>query len=176
MTNLVLPPHVQRRIDLERRAERRAAVFRNCTIEDPRCQEWTRKLQKERGPDWFMVLANETVETKAGLLPGYFHILVRNENTGVDVVPLHNGGAFVEPGSWIFAHLNRGDLRERRVRERLAEREREEWAANERELVTANENRKERLKDIVDSATKVRVSMNRDTPWSQNVAGRRGAK
>jgi hypothetical protein len=172
MTNIALPPHVQKRIDLDRRAEYWAALKRNFTIEDPRCQEWTRKLQ-HLSRDLFLVKANDKVEIGVPLRPGFFHLLIMPRDAPPLLTPLTNGDEFAEPGDWIFDVLNRGNLRERRVRETIEREQEAEQAAIEKERRTAKENRMERVRDIVNSATRAQVSMDRSIPWTQNSDGRR---
>src|SRR3954471_22325989 len=150
MTSLYLPPHVQQRIDLERRRQYEAAVLRNCTVEDPRAREWTVKLQHV-SPDLFMVRAHDKVELGVPLRPGFYHILVRNPDAPMTVMTVHENGRYAEPDSRIFDVLARGTLRERRVRARLAEQDREVQDAVEKERRTANEDRREKLRDVVKS-------------------------
>ena len=175
MTDVILPPHVQKRIDLERRAEYWALLKRNFTIEDPRCQEHTRRLQ-QISPDLYLVKANDKVEVGAPLRPGFFHLLAIPHDAPPFVTPLTNGDEYAEPGDWIYKLLARGNLRERRVRDAIRREEDDLQRDIVREKAEQKANRMERARDIVDSATKVRVSMNRDTPWSQNVDGRRGVQ
>jgi len=168
MSELFLPPHIVRR----QRQQFEARILRCVTIEDARAREYTHKLQ-QISPDLFMVRAQDTVDADLPLRPGFYHILVRNQDAPMTVMTVHENGQYAEPDSRIFDVLARGNMRERRVRERLAEREREEWEAGEKELETANENRKERLKEIVTSATRAQISMDRTIPWTQNSQGRR---
>jgi hypothetical protein len=166
--SLYLPPHVikQQRREFEQR------ILRCVTVEDRRAREFTRLLQQV-SPDMFMVRAHDTVDAGLPLRPGFYHILVRNQDAPMTVMAVHENGEYAEPDSRVFDVLARGNLRERRVRERVAERDREEREAGERELRTANENRKERLKEIVLSATRAQVSMDRTIPWTQSSDGRR---
>jgi hypothetical protein len=173
MSQLVLPAHVQKRVDLERRARYWAQLQCNFTIEDERCQEWTRKLQ-HLSPDLFLVKANDTVEPGVPLRPGFFHLLIMPPDAPPLLTPLTNGDKYAEPGDWIFDVLNRGNLRERRVRDTLERAERDAHAANEKERQTAKENRMQHAREIVDSATRAQVSLDTTIPWTQNSQGRRG--
>ena len=175
MTTIALPPHVQRRIDLERRNAYWAKLQRNFTIEDPRCQEWTTKLQR-LNPDMFMVRAKDKVEPDVPLRAGYFHILILARDTPPLLTPLTNGEHYAEPGDWIFDVLNRGNLRERRVREALVREEYEKQREIEKDRETAKQNRMDKVKDIVNSATRASISMNDSVPWTQNAQGRRPKK
>ena len=91
--SLFLPPHVQQRIDLERRRGYEAAVLRNCTVEDPRAREWTVKLQQV-SPDLFMVRAHDNVELGVPLKPGFYHVLVRNRDAPLSVMEIHENGRY----------------------------------------------------------------------------------
>jgi hypothetical protein len=173
--SLSLPPHVQKRIDLERRAEYHAALWRNCTIEDDRAREYTAKLQLFNR-DLFMVRAHDKVELGVPLRPGFYHMIERIPDAPANVVPLTNGDAYAEPGDWIFAALARGNLRERRVRDTLKEQEKAVQDAVVKEQRTRDEDRREKLREIVLSATRAQVSMDRSIPWTQSSDGRRGGK
>ena len=172
MTSIALPPHVQKRIDLERRSAYWAQLKRNFTIEDPRCQEYTRKLQ-QISPDLYMVRANDNVEMGVPLRPGFFHLLVIPNDAPPFTTPLTNGDRYAEPGDWIFDVLARGNIRERRVRDAIQNDEQAAQAAYEKEKQTAKENRMERVTEIVKSATRAQVSMDRTIPWTQSSNGRR---
>lgn len=171
MSQLALPPHVQKRIDLERRGRYWAQLKRNFTIEDPRCQEWTRKLQ-HLSRDFFMVKANDTVEMGVPLRAGFFHLLIIPPDAPPLLTPLTNGTEYAEPGDWIFDVLSRGNLRERRVRDALERADQDAHAANEKERQTAKQNRMQHAREIVDSATRAQVSLDRTIPWTQNSDGR----
>jgi hypothetical protein len=165
---LFLPPHVvaQQRREFEQR------ILRCVTVEDPRAREFTETLQKV-SPDMFMVRAHDTVDADLPLRPGFYHILVRNPDAPMTVMTVHENGEYADPDSRIFDVLARGNLRERRVRERLAEQDRELQDAIDTERRTRNENRRERLTEIVKSATRAQVSMDRTIPWTQTSNGRR---
>lgn len=165
---IYLPPHIaaQQRHEFEQR------ILRCVTIEDPRAREFTEKLQAI-SPDMFMVRAQDTVDADLPLKPGFYHILVRNQDAPMSVMTVHENGEYAEPDSRVFDVLARGNLRERRVRDRLAERERERFESEEKRHQTLNEDRRERLTEIVKSATRAQVSMDRSVPWTQNSQGRR---
>jgi hypothetical protein len=166
--SLYLPPHVikQQRREFEQR------ILRCVTVEDPRAREFTETLQKV-SPDMFMVRAHDTVDADLPLRPGFYHILVRNPDAPMTVMTVHENGEYAEPDSRIFDVLARGNLRERRVRERLAEQEIERFESEEKRRATASEDRRARLSEIVKSATRAQVSMDRTIPWTQNSQGKR---
>src|SRR3954470_11123125 len=136
---LYLPPHViaQQRREFEQR------ILRCVTVEDPRAREFTETLQKV-SPDMFMVRAHDTVDADLPLRPGFYHILVRNPDAPMTVMTVHENGEYAEPDSRIFDVLARGNLRERRVRERLEQQDREVQDAIDRDRRTRNEDRRER--------------------------------
>lgn len=175
MSSLYIPSHVQRRIDLERRRDYEAAVLRNCTVEDPRAREWTAKLQHV-SPDLFMVRAHDKVEIGVPLRPGFYHILVRNRDAPLSVMEVHENGRYAEPDSRIFDVLAKGNLRERRVRDRIAERDAAEREQIEKEREDSKQRRLEVAREVVLSATRAQVSMDRSIPWTQNSQGRRERK
>jgi hypothetical protein len=123
-----------------------------------------------------------------GAYPGRWHLVWPGYNGGPLVLqplvvdhatgePSVGGdGAFVEPGSWVFDRLAEMDLWSDRVqRERRRIRREAEEAKRRRE----ERERADAVDDILErykAVTRAQVSMNRDTPWSQNHAGRRGAK
>lgn len=168
---LLLPPHVLR----EQRVERDRRILRCTTMDDRRCQEYTTKL-KHLSPDMWMVRAQDMVDSDLPLRPGYYHILVVNEGEAMTVIPITNNGAYVEPGDWIFDHLPRMNLRDRRVRDRLAEQEREAEQAAEKERLEGQERRLEVAREVVLSATRAQISMDRTIPWTQSSDGRRGGR
>lgn len=122
-----------------------------------------------------------------GAYPGRWHLVWPGFNGGPLVLqPLvidsagkasvGGDGAFVEPGSWVFDRLAEQDLWSERVQRdrRRIRREAEEAKRRREEQERADADRDvlERIKAV----TRTQVSMNRDTPWSQNHAGQRQAK
>lgn len=113
----------------------------------------------------------------AGASPGRWHIARHNPGAPMSLIALEtDDGGFREPGAWVFDMLAGSDLwddrvvrdRERKVRDLEAQRDARE--ARERA------ERREELKDRVNAIRRTSVSMNRDTAWSQNAQGRRGAR
>jgi hypothetical protein len=165
---LFLPPHViaQQRREFEQR------ILRCVTIEDPRAREFTDTLQKV-SPDMFMVRAHDTVDADLPLRPGFYHILVRNPDAPMTVMTVHENGEYAEPDSRVFDVLAKGNLRERRVRERIAERDAAERKQIEKEQEDSKQRRLDIAREVVLSATRAQVSMDRTIPWTQNSQGRR---
>lgn len=113
-----------------------------------------------------------------GIRPGFYHIMRFNEGAPLSFVPIEDpkDGGFTVPDSNVLDRLRRSDMwNERVVRDRAAVAEREA-----RELQAKEEaERAERVEEITErwaAASQTRVSFNRDTPWTQGVAGKRGAK
>lgn len=103
--------------------------------------------------------------------PGFYHVIRRNENAPITVMVVHGEhGEFVEPTSRIFDRLRQGDLwNESSVRAR-ENAERRAAEAADRERAREREARQDELVERVKAATRTQVSMNPDTPWSQNAA------
>lgn len=114
----------------------------------------------------------------AGAMPGRWNLVWPGYHGGpLNVKALEDEfGNFVEPGSWIFDMLAREDMwNERATRERnRIKREADEAKARriERERAERDQETLERYLAV----SRTQVSMNSDAPWSQNVAGKRGAK
>ena len=169
--SLYLPPWVVER----RRREFEAAVLRNVTVEDPRAREYTRLLQQVH-PDLFMVKARDKITDDVPLRPGFYHVLKRNPDAPLSVLEVHENGRYCEPDSRVFDRLAAGNLRERRVRDELDRRDRAEQDRITRDRARRDDDRRAHLREAVNAAVRAQVSMSRDRPWSQNVAGRRGAR
>jgi hypothetical protein len=173
--SILLPAHIQRRIDVERRREFEASILRNVTVEDARAREYTTLLQQIR-PDMFMVKAHNTIWDNVPLRPGFYHILVRNQDAPMTVITVTDGGAYAEPDSRVFTQLGLMDQSERRVRDRLRQQEQEERDAIEKDRLEGQERRLQVAREVVLSATRAQVSMDRTIPWTQNSDGRRGGR
>lgn len=112
-----------------------------------------------------------------GMKPHYYHVVRWNEGAAPTFFAIEGeNGEFVEPTSRVFDKLREGDLWDpanmRRIRQRHSNAEAAAAKMREREAAE----RREEIFDRVKAVTQTSVSMNRDTPWSQNAAGRRGAK
>jgi len=137
---------------------------------------WNRELRQidERLQ---MVWFDEGVKI-LGVVPCRYHILRRNEPPAPwSIIPIQDSeGNYVEPDSGVFEMLLRDDMwsasaqRERRRHERLAR------AAKDREREREAEDRQAEIVERIQAARRAFVSMSRDQPWSQNAAGRRGAR
>lgn len=119
-------------------------------------------------PKLELVRAGEDVEGTP-MKAGYYHLVRWNEGAPPSVIPIEGEhGEFVEPTSRVFEMLARADLwnpdnmRLLRQRKRLAEE------ADRRRKTREREERQEHLRDLANAAFRTQVSMNRDTPWTQN--------
>ncbi len=173
MSPLYLPPHVA----AEENKRFFADITRNVTANDPVAQEWT-QIVKQIHPDLWVVRAHNTVDADLPLRPGYYHVLKINP---VDVAPvtveaIHDDGAWCEPNGRVIQNLLMGDLSQRRNRDRIAEQDRIVQEAVDKENRLRNQTRREELLERVKAATETRISMSGDVPWTQNAAGRRGAR
>lgn len=185
MSRLYVPAKTAREIEKEKWAEQRArwrAVLSELfDFDDPVCQEWNPRL-RDIDPLLRLGRARGRVQVPefGWVRAGFYHWVRDNDETGaaptISQPITTTDDQFREPDSGVLEELRQSDLRhplvwaelmERRGR---AERAEEEWLAAERE---------ERQAEIVDrflAATRTQVSLNRDVPWSQNHAGRRGAR
>lgn len=164
---LYLPPAVAE-------AERRrfaADVLRNVTIEDTRARECTAALQ-HIDPRLFMVKAHDKIDPGTPLMPGYYHILRRNENAPMSVFVVHHDGAYVEPTSRIFDRLAEGDLHDPRVFREMRDLDRKAHEQGERDHARDHADRRQELRERVNAATRTQVSLDGTLPWTQNSSGR----
>ena len=136
---------------------------------------WTAELKKV-DPYLEMIFAPPNANA-VGLKPGRYHVMRHNPGAPPSLIPVETeSGGFREPDSGVFEMLAKGDLwRDGAMDERRRLKERAEMA-RQRERELDDELRREEIVERWKAATQTRVSMNRSAPWSQNVAGRRGAK
>lgn len=190
MTSLWVPPVLARDLALESRRREAAALE---AVDTHAREEWVRVFNAQLEqvvPGMFLAGCPDPAPVDLvaqGARPGLWHLIWPSYNGGpLNVQPLAlneagepsigGTGGRVEPGSWVFAALARADLwNERANRERRrAQRQAQELAERRKE-----QERRDRDADVMEhymAATRTQVSMNRDTPWTQNAAGRKGAK
>lgn len=174
-----VPPKVSEEL-LEERRQREAQA--SLALASDMGYEWKKAFDADLqrvDPYLQLVWCPDPAPIEAAALggkPGRWHIARHNPGAPMSLIPLiGENGEYREPGSWVFDHLKRSDLWDDRVsrhRQKMfdkLEREKENRVARERE------ERREELMERVAAARETRVSFNGDTPWSQNVAGRRGA-
>lgn len=176
--SLFLPPKVGRELMEERR--RREAV----ALESMRRQGWMKEFDAELDrivPGMVIVPCPDPAPLDAaamGFAPGRWNLVWPGYNGGpANVLPLEDDdGGYREPGSWVFDMLARADMwNERAMRDqRRIKREAEE--AKARRLERERAERDQEVLERYAAVSRTQVSMNRSAPWSQNSAGRRGAK
>lgn len=147
-------------------------VLKRVTIEDDRAKEFTATLQKI-DPRLFMVKAYDEIEPGTPLVPGFYHVLRRNDDAPLTVLPVHDNGAYVEPDSRVFDALARGNMASRRVMSDLEQQEKAVEKAVEREKANKRDDRQAELKDRVNAAVRAQVSLDRSVPWTQTSKARR---
>ena len=179
---LLLPPKVQAEIQKAKweaeRQQRRAQVMELIDFEDPVCREWQPVLEA-LDPHLRLGRAKPMAYAPGVVMrPGYYHWVRDNPTTVITVEPITgpDGESFAEPDSRLLESLRGNDLQNPRVyaalieRHEAREREQERDRAREREDIDAEV--LERWKAV----SETQISMNRSTPWSQNVAGRKGVR
>lgn len=174
MPKLFLPPKVHASL-LEERRQFAADLF-NVTYVDDTCVRWNRELRRldER---LSMRRAYDTPVLGMPLEPGLYHLIRDCENAPPSVTPVRGpDGGFTEPPGGLLEQLKGMDMQNPnvvRMRARIQALEAERVERHKEEL------REERIDETLErwkAASETRVSFNPDAPWSQGVAGRRGAK
>lgn len=174
-----VPPPVSQELREETR-KREARALHGLRVEHQ--QQWVDEFNRDLENIWpgmRLVWCHDPAPVEAvamGARPGRWGILLPSQTGGPgSVKPLlaDDGEGYVEPGAWVFDMLRAQDWwnpEVRRDRERV-----------QRELEAAKLKREEDERRAADewcverylAGTRASVSMNRDAPWSQNVAGRR---
>jgi hypothetical protein len=164
---LYLPP----RLAAEERERFIADVLERCA-DDPVATDFTRALRRvdER---LMMVRARDTIEGGTPLRAGFYHVLRFNEGAPLSVFALHDNGRYIEPNSKVFERLAAGNLHDPRVFRALKDIPRLAQAEEDRQKARERSDRRDELRDRVNAATRTYISFNDDTPWSQNVQGRK---
>jgi hypothetical protein len=107
-----------------------------------------------------------------GMKPHYYHVVRWNEGAPPTFFVIEGEhGEFVEPTSRVFEKLREGDLWDPQVMRRIKQRHANAEAAEAKMRVRENQARQEEISERVAAVTRTQVSMNRDTPWTQNAAG-----
>lgn len=169
-----LPPRVTH--ELREGTRRHAADIDKVTYADATCVRWTRELRR-LDPLLRMVRANDRPVLGLQLVPGCYHIIRDNPSAPMTVTPIcNNEGGYMEPPGSLLDRIKATDLQNKQV-----ERMREKVILAEK--AAAEKEKDEDYERICDTAlehwkagSQVRISMSDHVPWSQNVAGRRGAR
>jgi hypothetical protein len=172
MSKLWIPPSVS---DEHRDGTRQFnAELEQCfDFRTPVCAQWNPELAL-LDPYLKLAKAHPNVVNPA-VKPGFYHLIRICPDVPWWVQPLANpvDGSFVEPSSQMLDMLRSNDLQNARVvvdREvRLAQARMEKDRERERDRLERQEEAIERWNAV----SRAQVSMNRDTPWTQNASGRR---
>jgi hypothetical protein len=179
MSGLFVPPLTAQRL-LEERAQREAEL-RKAMVGEERF-EWKKQFDAELDrlvPGMRLLFCPDPAPldaVAAGAFPGRWNLVWPGYHGGpLNVKPLEVNGEFVEPGSWVFDMLAREDMwseRATRERNRISREARE---AKDRRLERERADRDQDVLERYLAVSRTQVSMNRDSAWSQNAAGKRGA-
>lgn len=174
MSRLFLPPTVAREL-LDERARYEADVTRACHS-DHVCEQWNRELAR-LDPLLRMMRAPETEVVGTPLVPGHYHLIRINEGAPASVTPIRGpDGEFIYPPGRLLEQIKSMDLQDTRV-ERM--RERTQRVLDERLERDKERLREERQREVLEkwwAASRTQVTTNTTVPWTQNHAGRRGAR
>lgn len=165
---LILPARVVREIRAERMTEIEWAHRTGI------CGDFTREL-KRIDPGLELVWWPETADAP-GFIPGRYHVIWHNPDGLGSVEPVTDDvGDYREPDSSLFDLVRRSDMWDDRV---VADRRRIREGARAAKEKMEREEREQIVQEGLErwkAATRTQVSMNRDTPWSQNASGKRGS-
>ena len=175
MAHLLVPPSVARELAEETRQF--AGVIDPACHQDRTCLEWTRELVR-LDPHLSMVKAPDCQVVGTPLVPGAYHVKRDNPGAPPSLIPIRDEeGRPIHPPGRLLDQLKAMDawntnVREMQDRIRRVEEERQQRA---RENLRAE--RQENILDQYKSVTETSISMNTDTPWTQNAspAARRDA-
>lgn len=181
MSELLLPGTVARELQKERwqeeRRRSRALVEALFDFDDRVCREWSKHLKK-LDPYLRLGRAHPKAETdRFEVRPGFYHWVRDNPSTEptVAVITTVDGG-WCEPNSGLLRDLEQADMQNPRAAAAALERRALAERAVAAEKARVGSARLEEMAERWRAATETSVSMNRSTPWTQNVQGRRGAK
>lgn len=167
----VSPELVQGRLEFEARMreQTRQAMAHVKGVID----EFNYELQRI-DPKLEMFRAGESAEPP--VVPGFYHLVRWNDGAAPSIITIEgDNGEFVEPTSRVFEQLARNDLWDPNNMRLLRQRQALADQAAERLKIREREERQAEILERYLAGNRTFVSMNRDSAWSQNVAGRRGA-
>jgi hypothetical protein len=137
---------------------------------------WFNRELREIDPDLELIFAPPNAKV-AGLLPGRWHVMKHIPGSHPALLPyVGPGGEYLDPDSGIFEMLRAADLWNDRVTSDQRRRAELAESASRRQQEREAEARRDELRERWQAANRTFVSMSRDTPWSQNSSGRRGAR
>lgn len=177
MSRLLVPPKVAKELAEEQRGHLRAKLEAVFDFDDPVCKQWNPELKKLDG------LIRIGRAKPMAYVPGYpvragfYHFLRDNPHAPPTVSAITGADdEWVEPDSGLLRKLQANDLQNPAVLVAIAaekERAREE---EQRDKLRDREVRQDEILERWKAGTRTQVSMNPDVPWTQNAAGRKGAK
>lgn len=166
---LWVPPRVERELAEQSRHHAYTVVARSRI--DSVCETFNREL-RDIDPYLEMRFFDENGASEVtGAVPNRYHLIRRPPVGPPTLIAIHGpDGGYMEPNSSIFQKLREGDLwNSDAVHDRRRSAEAAERAAA-RQRARENEERQEILRDAYNAAFRTQVSMNRDTPWTQNAS------
>lgn len=178
MSRLFVPPKVKQ--ELRENTRQFAAAIKAATFEDAVCYRWNKELARV-DPLLRMVKNRSDDRWVVGtpLVPGAYHLLGLPRHGGpMTVIPIVDpeGIALPEPPGRLLEDLKAMDLQNTQVTDMRRRIKEEEARREERRAALVREQRQDQILEDFKNVTNASVSMNRDTPWSQNASGKRGVK
>lgn len=175
MSGLILPAGVARDRVLRAKTDRYNADIIARSRTDDVCERFNRELRQIDHRLEMRYFGDDP--NLVGAIPNRYTLVLTPEVGPRTLIVLHGPrGEFMEPTSAVFSKLAEGDLwngRAKRDREKAME---SAERARDRQRQREQDDIHEELKDRHNAATRTWVSMNRDTAWTQNVAGKRGVR
>lgn len=178
MSDLLLPPNVVAEIQkqewAERRARFRAKLDALLDFDDPVCRQWNPHL-RELDPLLRMGRARPMAyEPGWAIVPNYYHWVRDNPTAPPSVTPITGPDEeWAEPDSRVLDMLRRNDLQNPLVFAAMLEQYDRQQKAEEKQEQVEDEERQREILERWQAASRVQVSTNRDSPWTQNMRGRR---
>ena len=173
--SLWVPPRVSRELQ-ESTEEFKAEVLGMVQRFEGTMRYWTERYQHELDDDRLEIIFAPPTADPEVVTPGRYHLIRRNEPpTPPTVEPIEDPvtGGFIEPGAWHIEQMRQRDLQNPQIARMYREAREAEARAKERAKAREAEERVEEIGDRLRAATQTSISFNRDTPWTQNAAGRR---
>jgi hypothetical protein len=173
MPEIFIPPKVAAEIQAESRLHQKEVM--DSLETQSKIEYWDRVL-REIDPNLHLLKAKDWVRTGVSLRPCYWHLIRDNSDKGAPpTVMILEGenGEYIEPNSGMLDKLKRNDMQRPGFMRELREQEEKIRIAQEKEREKEREERQQEMYERWLAGTRVGVSMNRSTPWTQNARGRR---
>jgi hypothetical protein len=167
MTNLILPSHVASALAYERaREEFKATLFETGQRMAAIAREYNALLA--RIDPKLQLIYWDSDRPDMPLRKGYWYVIRDNPGAPPTWMEVNINGAPCEPNSRLFDKLAEGDLWNTDLIRRSLRAQRERLAQAQADRLRVDEERMEHIHELTLAATRTQVSMNRDTPWTQN--------